>query len=37
MAFTPFPSATFAAAPGVNDDTTKGYDSNAELVVRFYC
>jgi hypothetical protein len=25
MSYTTFPSATFAAAPGVNDDTTKGY------------
>ena len=25
MSYTAFPSATFAAAPGVNDDTTKGY------------
>lgn len=25
MAFTTFPSAAFAAAPGVNDDSTKGY------------
>ena len=25
MSYTAFPSTTFAAAPGVNDDTTKGY------------
>jgi hypothetical protein len=25
MSYTTLPSATFAAAPGVNDDTTKGY------------
>ncbi len=25
MSYTAFPSTTFAAAPGINDDTTKGY------------
>jgi len=25
MSYTAFPSASFASAPGVNDDTTKGY------------